>query len=169
MHTRDEGAEDGAQLIIDTEGKPNPKGTDDQLADTDTKQADDQPADAKAAKGLTSTKDFSASKSGRYFAQQICRVCGREGHLKQNCPDRENLPCYLCGISGHQSRDCPNQLCFVCGLTGHQARLCPNRGAAAANASVMRRLRVPLYGVWGMCKCWCVPGGLAHVWGEATR
>ena len=58
---------------------------------------------------------------------QICRICGAEGHLKANCPERDNKPCFLCGVRGHESRNCPNQLCWHCGKPGHQARDCEDR------------------------------------------
>jgi cellular nucleic acid-binding protein len=87
-------------------------------------------ATAAAAAAAPSTLDMSASRSGRYFAQQICKICGAEGHLRAECPERQNLPCFLCGVRGHQAASCPNQLCFACGQPGHLARVCPNRGAA---------------------------------------
>ncbi|MBS1986687.1 hypothetical protein JST99_02015, partial [Candidatus Dependentiae bacterium] len=47
-----------------------------------------------------------------------CYGCGKEGHIKPNCPDakssnsnskeRKEIVCYWCNEKGHISRDCPN-------------------------------------------------------------
>ena len=84
-------------------------------------------------------KSLMASDSGRYFAVQICKICGAEGHLKVNCPDKNNKPCFLCGVRGHNIADCPNQLCWHCGKPGHLSRSCSDRLKGKAGLAELER------------------------------
>jgi hypothetical protein len=75
--------------------------------------------------------------------RKICNICGKPGHIAQNCPNTQ-ITCYRCGVSGHIARhctpsnrvqnggriaySCPEERgCFNCGDLGHFARQCPKR------------------------------------------
>lgn len=44
---------------------------------------------------------------------QACQNCGKIGHRKYDCPERQNytasIICRVCGNSGHMARDCPDR------------------------------------------------------------
>lgn len=109
--------------------------TDDEEADADAEYVANELPGAAAL----SERSLMASDSGRYFAQQICKTCGLEGHLKANCPDKHNKPCFLCGTRGHTVSDCPNQLCWHCGKPGHQSRSCSDRLKGKAGVAALQR------------------------------
>ena len=60
-----------------------------------------------------------------------CHLCGKQGHLKADCP--QNI-CYNCQGTGHISRDCQEPkkyrireegVCRRCGRSGHMTSCCP--------------------------------------------
>jgi splicing factor 1 len=44
---------------------------------------------------------------------QACQNCGKIGHRKYDCPERQNFTasiiCRVCGNAGHMARDCPDR------------------------------------------------------------
>uniref|UniRef100_A0A3P8SWQ2 Zinc finger CCHC domain-containing protein 7 n=1 Tax=Amphiprion percula TaxID=161767 RepID=A0A3P8SWQ2_AMPPE len=69
------------------------------------------------------------SLASRYFVpgqSLICHVCNRTGHLAKSCYlyKKKRPPCVLCGMQGHLQRDCPNRPCPSCGLPSHGLRPC---------------------------------------------
>jgi splicing factor 1 len=44
---------------------------------------------------------------------QACQNCGKIGHRKIDCPDRQNytasIICRVCGNAGHMAKDCPDR------------------------------------------------------------
>lgn len=44
---------------------------------------------------------------------QACQNCGKIGHRKYDCPERQNytasIICRVCGNAGHMARDCPDR------------------------------------------------------------
>ena len=78
------------------------------------------------------------------FKNKKCLNCGKEGHIKSNCPQMNNQICTKCGESGHffgqhdlycdvcdeqyyhNTEDCPkNKICLNCGEEGHMKSKCP--------------------------------------------
>ncbi|KAL7942164.1 hypothetical protein V8C42DRAFT_332728 [Trichoderma barbatum] len=89
-----------------------------------------QPA-AKAAmpqrQGLPSG-DYALEQQRRYFPSAsdpstMCLLCGREGHIADNCTD---CSCKFCGQDAHWQYDCPSLdlKCNNCGIRGHATAGC---------------------------------------------
>lgn len=83
-----------------------------------------------------SGSDLNNRKEPRIY---ICFKCGKEGHVAQNCPEREDIGpgfkgviCFKCGQGGHLANKCnkcdkKSRACFICGKDGHLAADCPDR------------------------------------------
>uniref|UniRef100_W5NLC4 CCHC-type domain-containing protein n=1 Tax=Lepisosteus oculatus TaxID=7918 RepID=W5NLC4_LEPOC len=61
-----------------------------------------------------------------YYGQpKICRKCGKEDHIAEDC---ENLRCRRCGVDGHMAKDCKENIsCNLCGDPMHVYSQCPGR------------------------------------------
>jgi len=44
-----------------------------------------------------------------WLAEQICHRCEEKGHIKSDCPLKENDICGRCGARGHWKRECPRK------------------------------------------------------------
>ncbi|KAJ0044188.1 hypothetical protein NL108_005176 [Boleophthalmus pectinirostris] len=64
----------------------------------------------------------------RYFTPEqplFCPVCKKTGHLAKSCLlQKKYAVCVLCGIQGHLQIECPNRPCSRCGLLSHGSRAC---------------------------------------------
>lgn len=73
--------------------------------------------------------------------QGVCLNCNQEGHMKNECPKKNQNFCYSCGKMGHNRSNCPNKLtvdkkeCFNCGEVGHISRECPKKSFRGGNRS----------------------------------
>lgn len=65
-----------------------------------------------------------------------CFACGKEGHVRKNCPGRQFEPhetsssmenIYASPSTGTKTGDGDKRTCFSCGKEGHLCRHCPHR------------------------------------------
>ena len=71
---------------------------------------------------------------------RLCNICGKIGHSKKNCPQKQDKSfqlrqCSACKEVGHVAKHCPkkrkgkreltDQACLKCGIVGHFKKNCP--------------------------------------------
>ena len=105
--------------------------------------------------------DLDTRKRNAVFAIRNATICGRVGHLKKMCRQREKsvntssssnscskssgksntssgnrVKCYCCGQIGHRRSDCPhkNENCSRCGKRGHLSQACRSDSGGNSNA-----------------------------------
>lgn len=73
------------------------------------------------------TCNWNKDNSRRVDREIECWGCGKKGHLRSQCSNRENRICWTCNKKGHLSRNCgvnEQVKCFGCGEPGHIRREC---------------------------------------------
>ncbi|TXH00892.1 MAG: hypothetical protein E6R05_06395, partial [Candidatus Moraniibacteriota bacterium] len=84
---------------------------------------------------LASTMAQVDSRPGSRKPKGECFRCGKEGHFKRDCKEKEVrkektmplLTCFLCGEEGHGARKCPEVTCLACKAKGHTHLDCPQK------------------------------------------
>ncbi len=69
---------------------------------------------------------ISAREKQRFVDDTICYVCGLNGHLSSNCPEKKFQNCYYCDRF-HKNETCQFLFCFNCGNLGHNQESCRER------------------------------------------
>ena len=78
----------------------------------------------------SSQTDFAEAFLVDFRTGELCFNCGEKGHFSRNCRNPRRVFCRICGKRGFYKYDCPNclidfQYCTSCGLVGYSSSDCP--------------------------------------------